>query len=175
MQKGVVRKRRPSQLSEYGRQLQAKQELKRDYNLRERQFKNYVNEILGRSKHEGEASHLLLKKLETRLDNAVFRSGFAKSRLQARQIITHGHILVNGKRVSTPSYQITKGEVVSLGAAALNKTLFKNVIVSIAKYSPPSWIELDKEKMESKIIEFPTSQDIQITVDIPLVFEFYSR
>lgn len=175
MQKGVVRKRRPSQPSEYGRQLQAKQELKRDYNLQERQFKNYVNEILGRSNHEEEASHVLLKKLETRLDNAVFRAGFAKSRLQARQIITHGHIIVNGKKVSSPAYQIKKGDIISPSPSALNKTLFKNAKLGIVKYNPPPWMEINKETMESKIIEFPSAQDIQITVDIPLVFEFYSR
>lgn len=175
MQKGVVRKRRPSQLSEYGKQLQAKQNLKRDYNLRERQFKKYVHEILEDTRRKEDASLLLLTKLETRLDNAVFRTGFALSRLQARQMVTHGHILVNGIKVGTPSYHVQKGDVISLAIPSQKKTLFTNAKLLLSKYQPPSWIELQKEKMESKIIEFPKTEDIQITVDIPLVFEFYSR
>ncbi len=175
MQKGVVRKRRPGQLSEYGRQLQAKQGLRNEYGLRERQFKKYVRTILDRSKHDQDASHVLLRNLETRLDNIVFRMGFAQSRLQARQMVNHNHIMVNGKIIGIPSYRVEKGDVISITPSAANKILFKNARLRIEKFQPPSWIELNKEKMEAKIIDFPKFEDIQITVDIPLVFEFYSR
>ncbi len=170
-----MRKRRPSPLSEYGRQLQAKQELKRDYELRERQFKKYVKAILNQAQRKVDASELLLMSLETRLDNAVFRAGFAQTRSQARQMVTHGHIMVCGKKAAVPSYQIKKDDVVSISPSALKKTLFKNVQLGIVKYQPPSWIELNKEKMEAKISDLPKIAELQITVDMPLVFEFYSR
>lgn len=175
MQKGVMRKRRASPPSEYGRQLQAKQDLKREYNLRERQFKNYVKSILGQSHGEADTSELLLQKLETRLDGFVYRAGFASTRSQARQQVGHGHFMVNGKPTRVPSYQISKNETVSVNPSSLGKTMFKNIQLSLQKFQPPAWITLDKEKMEGKIAEFPRLEEVNAGVDISLVFEFYSR
>lgn len=175
MQKGIVRKRRASQLSEYGKQLQAKQALKREYDLRERQFKGYVGKVLAKKHQNIDTSEFLLQKLETRLDGVVFRMGFAQTRAQARQLVGHGHIMVGGRVMNVPSYQVKKGEVISINPASLEKTIIKNAKLSIKKFQPPSWIQLDKEKMEGSMQEFPKLQDVRSEVDIPLVFEFYSR
>ena len=175
MQKGVVRKRRPGKPSEYGLQLQAKQELKREYGLRELQFKNGVKKILNEKNRKEDASLLLVRNLERRLDNAVFRIGLAKTREQGRQIVGHGHIVVNGKGLNIPSHLVKKGDIISLAPLAAKKGLFKDIKDTISKYQPPSWITLDKEKVEGTIAELPTLEHIQITVDIPIVFEFYSR
>ncbi len=170
-----MRKRRPSQLSEYGKQLAAKQGLKGDYELRERQFKNYVKSVLQESGLKEDASQLLLRKLESRLDNVVFRTGLARTRSEARQMVAHGHIFVNGKKTAIPSYRVKKGDVVSVGPLASQKTLFKNAKLGLAKFQPPAWITLNKDSMEATIGDLPKVEELQITVDIPLVFEFYSR
>ena len=174
MQKGVVRKRRPTPLSEYGKQLKEKQELKAEYNLRERQFKQYVMETLANA-GSGNAAEQLLQHLERRLDNVVFRMGMADTRKQARQMVSHGHFFVNGKPVDIPSYKIKRDDSVSLRPASVTKTLFQNIKLALKKYEPPSWIQLDKEKMEAKVTGEPSFDDIGSGIEIPLVFEFYSR
>ncbi len=175
MQKGVMRKRRPSPLSEYGRQLEAKQGLKRDYELRERQFKNYVKSILEETGRKEDASQLLLRKLESRLDNVVFRAGLARTRSEARQMVAHGHVRVNNAKAAIPSYRVKKDDVISISPLASEKTLFRNAKLGLAKYQSPAWIKLNKDAMEATILELPKIEELQITVDIPLVFEFYSR
>ncbi|MBI1971652.1 MAG: 30S ribosomal protein S4 [Candidatus Wildermuthbacteria bacterium] len=174
MQKGVVRKRRTSPPSEYARQLMAKQELRREYNLKERQFKRYVKEVLGRRLGK-DTSELLMEQLERRLDNAVFRMGLAETRSQARQMVGHGHIVVNGKIMDIPSHTVEEGDTVSIHPSSKQNILFKNAMLRIKKYNPPAWIELDREQGSAKIIRFPQVQDLSLNVDIPLVFEFYSR
>ncbi|MBI2113071.1 MAG: 30S ribosomal protein S4 [Candidatus Wildermuthbacteria bacterium] len=175
MQKGIMRKRRASPLSEYGKQLQAKQALKKEYDLRERQFKGYVGKVLAK-KHQGvDTSEFLLQKLETRLDGVVFRMGFAQTRAQARQLVGHGHIMVNGKVMNVPSYQVQKGQIISVKPVSLEKTNIKNTKLSLKKFQPPSWVELDKENMSGTVKDFPKLQEVRSEVDIPLVFEFYSR
>ena len=174
MQKGVLRKRRPTPPSEYARQLQQKQELKRAYNLRERQFKNYVKKtMLGKEK--GDTSEVLIQALETRLDNAVFRMGMAPTRPQARQMVSHGHFRVNGKPAGAPSFRLKKGDVISVRPQSAEKILFKNAKLGLKKYQRPTWIELNRETMEAKIIEKPSLQEAAPGVEVPLVFEFYSR
>ncbi|MBI1984917.1 MAG: 30S ribosomal protein S4 [Candidatus Wildermuthbacteria bacterium] len=171
-----MRKRRASQLSEYGKQLQAKQELRGEYGLRERQFKGYVKKVLARKNTQGsDTNEALLQNLETRLDGIVYRMGFAKTRSQARQIVGHGHIHVNGKVMDIPSYQVQKKDVISISRSSLNTELVKNIQLAMKKFQAPSWIELDKEKMEGGIKELPKLQDVGSEADIPLVFEFYSR
>ena len=169
-----MRKRRPKPLSEYGRQLQEKQDLKRQYNLREKQFKRYVKEALGKTAH-GDSPELFLQKLERRLDNVVYRAGFAPTRKQARQMVSHGHFLVKGKKMDVPSFQVKKGDVISVRPASLERTLFKNTLLGLKKYEAPSWILLDKEKPEITIKQFPTFAEIAPSVEISLIFEFYSR
>lgn len=174
MQKGVVRKRPPAKASAYGMQLQEKQSLKREYHLRERQFKNVVKGILG-TKRKGEASELLLQDLEKRLDSVVFRMGLAQTRAQARQLVSHGHVAVNGKSLDIPSALLKVGDMVSLRQSSAKKVLFTNLKLAIQKYQAPPWIELDKEKMEAKFTKLPTREELKPTVEIPLIFEFYSR
>jgi len=174
MQKGVIRKRRPSPLSEYGKQLKEKQELKGQYNLREKQFRQYVKDTLAKS-GSGDAEEMLMRSLEKRLDNVVFRMGMAETRRQARQMVVHRHFRVNGRVVNIPSFKIKAGDKVSLHDRAHKKTLFQNIKLALKKYEAPSWIELNKENMEGEIKGDPGMEEIGATVQIPLVFEFYSR
>ena len=174
MQKGVVRKRPPAKPSSYGQQLQEKQSMKREYQLRERQFKSLVKGVLG-AKKKGEAGELLLQNLEIRLDSLVFRMGMAQTRDQARQLVSHGHVAVNGKPVNVPSYRLKVGDRVALRPSSAKRPFFANVKVALQKYQPPSWIELEREKIEAKLIKLPTREEIKPSVEIPLIFEFYSR
>ena len=174
MQKGIMRKRRGTPLSEYGRQLQQKQDLRSQYNLAENQLKNYVQETLGEA-GKGDPQELFLQKLEWRLDNVVFRAGFAPSRKQARQMVSHGHFLVNGRKVDVPSFQVKKGDVISPRPSSRERTLFKNAQLSLKKYEAPSWLQLDKEKLEIAVQQLPTLAEAAPSVEIPLIFEFYSR
>lgn len=174
MQKGVVRKRRTSPPSEYGKQLREKQELKGQYHLRERQFKQYVRKTLN-EKNMRDANEWLMQQLEKRLDNVVFRIGLADTRKQARQLVSHGHIKVNGKKVRVPSYQTKLHERVSVRANSQELSFFKNRKLTLKKYEAPSWLALDKERLEAEITGVPGLQEMGVTVQIPLVFEFYSR
>jgi len=173
MQKGVVRKRRTPPLSEYGKQLGEKQALKEQYNLRERQFRNYVKRTLGQER--GNAEEQLMQQLERRLDNVVFRMGLADTRKQARQLVSHGHIQVNGKGVRVPSYATGRGEKISVRTSSQSLPFFKNRKLSLKKYEAPSWLTLDKEVVVAEIKDSPKMADMGVTVQIPLVFEFYSR
>ena len=175
MQKGVVRKRTPSPVSEYGRQLKEKQNLKRQYNLRERQFSRYIKEAVSESLKGGNSQELFLQSLERRLDSIVFRMGMAQTRNQARQMVSHGHFMVNGRKLTVPSFKVKKGDVISVRPQSAEKTLFQNIKLGLKKYQQPSWLELDKEKMEAKVIGIPSFQEISPSVEVPLIFEFYSR
>lgn len=174
MQKGVVRKRRPTPLSEYGRQLQEKQDLKSQYNLREKQLKNYVKAALSGTSGR-DSTELLLQNLERRLDNVVFRAGLAPTRKQARQMVTHGHFMVNGRKVDVPSFQIKKGDTVTVRPSSKERPLFKNILLGLKKYEAPAWLSLNKETMEIAVQQLPTFQEANPSVEIPLIFEFYSR
>ena len=175
MQKGVVRKRRPTPLSEYGRQLAQKQDLRNQYNLREHQFAKYVKETLAQKIREGTSAEVFVAKLEQRLDNVIFRSGLAGSRSEARQMVSHGHFLVNGKRTRVPSNEIKIGDAITVRAPSLQNVLFKNIAMKIAKYNPPSWLELNKGTLEVKRKGTPSLQEAGLAVEVPLIFEFYSR
>lgn len=172
---GEKGKRRKRPLSEYGKELSEKQKLKNWYNLKEKQFRKYVKEVLEKRGKVEDAGALLIKKLETRLDNVVFRMGFASSRAQARQIISHCHFLINEKKVNIPSFQIKKGDKITLRPVSRKKTIFQNLPTTLKKYRPPSWIELNIEKMEAKIIAEPTLEEAAPPAEISAIFEFYSR
>ena len=174
MQKGVVRKRRASPLSEYGQQLSQKQELKDQYNLRERQFKRYVTEVLSKGGMRNSAE-LLMQRLEKRLDSVVFRMGMAQTRKQARQMVGHGHFLVNGRAADVPSYSIAKGDIISLRPTSQKTALFQNIKLTLKKYQPPSWIQLEREKMEGTVVGEPKLEEIAPSMEVPLIFEFYSK
>lgn len=172
---GEKRKRRRRSFSEYGKELAEKQKLKNWYNLKERQFKKYVKEVLAKRGKVEDAGALLIKKLESRLDNVVFRMGFASSRVQARQIIGHGHFLVNGKKVNIPSFQVKKNDKITLRAASRKKAIFQNLLTTLKKYKPPSWIEIYVDKLEGKITADPSLEEAGLPAEISAIFEFYSR
>jgi small subunit ribosomal protein S4 len=172
---GQKGKRRPAPPSEYKRELVEKQKLKYWYNLSERQLRKYVKEVLEMRGKVEDASVLLIQNLEKRLDNVVYRLGFAVSRDQARQMVSHNFFLVNGKSVNIPSYRLKVGDIISLKPQKLKKVIFKDLKEKLKKHSVPSWLFLDPEKLEGKIIAEPKVEEIAPPVEVSSVFEFYSR
>jgi len=172
---GQKRKRRPKALSEYGKELKEKQKLKNWYNLEERQFRRYVKEILSRKQRKEDAATTLIRKLENRLDNVVFRLGIASSRKKARQLISHRHFLVNGKIVNIPSFEVKKGNVITVSSKVRKKIVFQNLPTLLKKYKPPSWLKLNVEKLEAEVISQPSLEEAAPPVEVPLIFEYYSR
>ncbi len=168
-------KRRATPLSEYGKELREKQKLKNWYNLREAQFRNYVREVLKKRMKVEDPAALLVKKLENRLDNVIFRLGFAKTRIQARQLVNHGHFLVNGEKVNIPSYQIRKGDKITISPTKIQKKIFQGLSSTLKKHQPPSWLELNSEKLEGKVVGEPSLTEAFLPIEIPAIFEFYSR
>lgn len=172
---GEKRKRRTRALSEYGKELREKQKLKNWYNLTEKQFKKYIKEVFNKRGKVEDAGSLLVKKLESRLDNVVFRMGFAFSRTQARQVVTHGHFLINGKKIDVPAYQVKKGDIITLRPNSRKKVIFQNLSITLKKYKPPSWIEINIENLEGKIIGEPSLEEAAPPAEISVIFEFYSK
>ncbi len=170
-----LRGKRRKILTEYGKELREKQKLKNWYNLREKQFSRYIKEALGKRGKAEDVSTLLIEKLESRLDNVVFRLGFASSRSQARQLVNHSHFLVNGKRVNIPSFQTKKGDKISLNVKSGGKNVFQNIKPGLKKYKPPSWLKLNPESMEGEIISSPSLEEVSPPAEISSIFEFYSR
>ena len=172
-------KRRSMGLSEYGRELREKQRLRRWYNLSEEQFKRYVKEVLDQLHRSGSksinAAELLINILERRLDNVIYRLGFAASRAQARQLVSHGHFLVNKKPVNIPSFQVKKGDKIEIKPSSKNKVVFKNLEEKIKKYQPPSWLKLDMKNLSGEIIGSPTVEEAAPPAEISSIFEFYSK
>ncbi len=160
--------------SEFGLQLQSKQKVRNSYRMMEKQFKNWVKDAIESRQETGDT---LIKKLERRLDNVVFRAGIGQSRDQARQIVNHGHILVNGRKVSIASYEVKTGDMIKIREGSLKTKLFTNLVSQwIKKYEAPKWIELDKNSLTAKIIGMPTIQDSGLEAkDIRSLIEFYSR
>ena len=168
-------KRRATPLSEYGKELREKQKLKNWYNLREAQFRNYVRKVLKKRRIIEDPAALLVKKLENRLDNVIFRLGFAKTRMQARQLVNHGHFLVNGRKIDIPSYQTRKGDKITISPTKIQKEIFQNLSPTFKKHQPPSWLELNSEKLEGKVVGEPSLEEAFLPIEIPAIFEFYSR
>lgn len=165
--------RRVKKISEYGLQLNEKQKLKAIYNLREKQFKNYIATAL---KKRENASDFLIKLLETRLDNAVYRLGFAVSRPAARQTVSHGHFLINGKKVRVASYRIKTGDIISIKERSkASAGIFKNLDVALKKYQPPAWLKLDKSKKEGEVLSMPDESQYEYKINIPSIIEFYLK
>ncbi len=159
--------------SEYGAQLMAKQKIKRIYGVLEKQFRKHFNDV--RSK-PGIVGDLLLERLERRLDNVVYRIGFAASRAQARQLVSHGLIMVDGEKMSIPSAEMKAGSTISIKKNKAGEKYLKNLEQIIKnKKDFPGWISFDAEKMEGKIVSRPTKDEIGINVDAQVVVEYYSR
>lgn len=169
---GVGGRRRRS-VSEYGSQLKEKQKVKFLYGLRERQFKNLISEAVGAK--SAETGRRIIELLETRLDNAVYRLGFASSRNAARQMVGHGHIRVNGRVVDIPSYRIKIGEVITVRPQSLGRGIFRDLDLRLKKYEPPSWLGLDKDKKEASVLKLPQPDEVDVGASLNSVIEFYSR
>lgn len=156
--------------SSYGRQLAEKQEAKRHYGLRERQFANYVAEA---SLKTGDTSKFLINYLEARLDNVIYRMGFAPSRSMARQIVSHGHVTVNGKKLDIASYRVKVGDEIALSAKAKTKKAFEKLAEKLAKYEAPSWLHVDASKFAAKVLNTPSVEVVPFNPKA--IIEFYSR
>ena len=158
--------------SEYGMQLRAKQTARRFYGVQENQFHHYF-EIAERK--QGITGDNLLRILESRLDNVVYRVGFASSRAEARQLVGHGHYEVNGKRVDIASYLLKAGDVVSVCEKSRASEKIKAVVEANSARPVPEWIDVDREKLTAKVIALPTREQIEAPVDEQLIVEFYSK
>lgn len=169
---GVHGKKRKRAPSEYGAQLAEKQKLRRVYNVSERQLKKYFKEAV---RAKGVVTEILLNKLETRIDNLIFRSGFASSRAKARQIVSHGHILLNNKKINIPSIGAKKGDIIKIKKSSFKKSLFKNLETRLKKYKTPSWLSLDKKELKTTVLSLPSREDIEVPVDLSMIVEYYSR
>ena len=156
--------------SEYSIQLREKQKTRRFYGLCEKQFKGYFNKA---SKMRGATGENMLVLLERRLDNVVYRMGLASSRAQARQIVNHGHILGNGKRVDIPSYQVKLGDEISVRETSRDNALFKEL--RGAKITMPKWVVFDTENFVGKIADNPKRDDIDLNINEQLIVELYSK
>lgn len=159
-------------VSEYGLQLREKQKVRRVYGVQEKQFRAVFAEAERRG---GVAGENLLMLLETRLDNVVFRMGFAASRTEARQLIGHGHFTVNGKKVDIASYQIRLGDVVAVKEKSKKSNKFAEIAEALAGKTVPAWVEVDKENLSGKVVAMPGREDIDIPITEQLVVELYSR
>ncbi len=160
------------QKSEYGEQLREKQKAKFIYGVLEKQFRGYYEKAI---KEEGITGDNLMSLLERRLDNVVFRLGFARTRKEARQTVDHGHITVNGHRVDIPSYQVKAGDVVAVAPKAKDLLPIKEAIVSSEHMAVPAWLEVDIEKLRGTVLQTPARDQIDLDIDAQLIVELYSK
>ena len=158
-------------LSDFGIQLREKQKAKRFYGILESQFRRYF-EIA--DKQAGITGENLLRLLESRLDNVVYRLGFASSRAEARQLVTHGHFRVNGDKVDIPSYLVSAGDVVAVKEKSKSSNKFRSLAENF-KGSVPNWLTVDMEKMEGTVVSLPTREDIALPISENLIVELYSK
>ena len=168
---GQAGKKRPRD-SEYRVQLREKQKAKRSYGVLEKQFRTYYTIA---SRQQGKSGENLLRLLESRLDNVVYRLGFAASRDEARQTVRHNHIMVNDARVNIPSYRVRPGDVVSVAPKAKDLTVVKAAIISSARIEVPAWLQVDVEKLQGKVLALPTRDQIDLPVREQLIVELYSK
>lgn len=157
-------------VSDYGLQLREKQKAKRFYGLLETQFRNYFEKA---ERRKGQTGENLLIMLETRLDNAVYRMGFASSRKEARQLVCHGHFTLNGKKADIPSLEVKAGDVIKVKEKSTSSPKFKEV--REMSISTPSWISVDADKLEGKVLAIPTRGEIDTPVAEHLIVELYSK
>lgn len=172
---GPQKKRRGGNPSEYKKSLEQKQTLKKWYGISERQFKRYVKETLAKMGKVDDVSNELIRRLEKRLDNVIFRLGFAKSRVQARQMVSHSFFLINGKPVNIPSYEVKKDDSIAVKEHKKGKGIFKDLANELKRKETPVWLSLDKDKLEAKTIGEPNLDEVKPPAEIATIFEFYSR
>ncbi len=165
--------KRPGQASDYKRQLTEKQKMRFSYGITEKQLRRYVDEAVAKEGHKPVA--LLIDRLETRLDNVVYRLGLAKTRRFARQMVSHGHIVVNGKKLNVPSHKVRVGDVISVRAGSRESVMFVGLAEKHDAVSVPSWLSFDAKKLEGTVKGAPQYNPTETLFDPEQVMEFYSR
>jgi small subunit ribosomal protein S4 len=165
-------KDRKAKIVGYGLQLREKQKAKRIYFTQESQFRNYFEKA---ARTRGVTGEMLLQQLERRLDNVVYRLGFGVSRRQARQLVRHGHVHVDGRKVNIPSYQVSVGEEIAVRERS-NKLVILEMAKDFASHQPaPTWLEIDRDNYKGKVLSLPKREDIQLPVNEQLIVELYSK
>ena len=163
---------RRAKKSEYATQLTEKQKVKFVYGIQEKQFRNYYEKA---ARHEGNTGENLLSLVERRLDNVVYRLGFANSRRQARQLVNHAHFTVNGNRVNIPSYLVKEGDVIAVCEKSVSNNFFKALREADTFVAAPKWLDRDKNTLAGKVIAKPTKADIDFDIAVNLIVELYSK
>lgn len=167
-QHGLARKK----MSEYGLQLREKQKVRRFYGVMETQFRRYVDRA---QRAQGRTGDVMLSLLERRLDNVVYRMGFALSRPQARQLVRHGHYMVNGHKVSIPSYIVRAGDVVEVRPKSRDSAQIKEIVERGAGRTMPDWVEVERDQYRARVVRLPERTDVDVPVEEHLIVELYSR
>lgn len=170
--RGGRRGKRPGQMSDYKRQLIEKQKMRFTYGISEKQLRRYVNEAVAKS-HQ--PTSLLMTRLESRLDNTVYRLGLAKTRRLARQIVSHGHIVVNGRKLTVPSHKVRTGDIISIREGSKNTGLFVDLTDKHEAAGVPAWLRFDLKKMEGNVTAEPVYNPAEALFDPAQVLEYYSR
>ena len=165
-------KRSNRKMSEYGLQLREKQKAKFIYGVLEKPFRNYFKKA---QKQSGQTGANLMIILETRLDNVIFRLGFARTRREARQIVGHKHVLVNGKQVNIPSYLVSEGDVIEIKESCKGSQRYKDILEVTGGRTFPAWLEVDQENLKGEVKELPKRDEIDVPVDEMLIVELYSK
>jgi len=165
-------KDRKAKIVGYGLQLREKQKAKRIYFTQEGQFRNYFERA---ARTKGVTGEMLLQQLERRLDNVVYRLGFAVARRQARQLVRHGHVMVNGKKVNIPSFQVNIGDEIAVREGS-NKLALLEIAKDFASHQPPpTWLEVDRDVYKGRVLSLPTRNDINLPINEQLIVELYSK
>jgi small subunit ribosomal protein S4 len=164
--------RRSRRMLGYGLQLREKQKVKRTYGLLERQFRTYFKEA---DRKKGITGENLLVMLERRLDNVAYSLGFASSRAQGRQLVRHGHVMVDGKRITIPSFQVREGMTVTVKEGSRKNDFIRASVETARGRGVPEWLELDAESFSGKVLRLPTREDIKLPIQEQLIVELYSR
>jgi len=164
--------RRRGKVSDYGVQLREKQKARRTYGILEKQFRRHFEMAENRPGVTGEN---LLQVLESRLDNIVYRLGLADSRPQARQIVNHGHVLVNGKKTDIPSYMCKPGDTIAVRPDHLGEEYFKTVLAGIGRKDIPAWLTMDTRSLSGRLVNLPARADLEVNLNEQLIVEYYSR
>ncbi|HZQ29834.1 MAG TPA: 30S ribosomal protein S4 [Patescibacteria group bacterium] len=165
---GIHGRKRKRRLSEFGQQLMEKQKAKFTYGIMEKQFKNLVEKV---SKRKGDTQEFMISLLERRLDNMVYRLGFAKTRNMARQLVSHGHVLVNGKKTSIPSYEVSEGDIITLSKSAQGNVGVLNALKEEKELLP----FVKREGLTGKLLRHPKGGDLQMPFNLRQIIEYYSR
>ena len=158
--------------SDYGEQLREKQKVKRIYGIAERQFRGYYHKAL---RTKGVSGHMLIQFLERRLDNVVYRMGFASDHAEARQLVRHGHFTINGKKVNIPSYLVRPRDVIAVRESSQKMARINEALAAVDRRGVPQWIALDKAGFTATVNQLPAREDVTLPIRVQLIIELYSK